>query len=141
MMNFKAHYANPTAIIERVEVLGITYTIAKLPAFEGMKLFHKVMKVASPLVSVFLDTKKEFNIAKLDFDDEALSDVIKKIVEMCQKDGNMIIFDMDMKDLKTPYLLAFEFLKFNYSDFLQNSPKLKEAVAKVDGLDLSKMKI
>jgi len=138
-MNLSVLYTQPTANIKDVEVEGKSFTIIKLPAFDSMKLSHKIAKVASPLLSVFNKKDEELDLSKIDFDDEKLSNLIREIVEMCQTENRMVLFNNDITSLKMPYLLVWEFLKFNYADFFQNSPLMEKVQKATEGLDLSKM--
>jgi hypothetical protein len=135
-----------TSRVKKVNIDGVDFVVAKLYAFDGMRLFNRVATNLKPLVSL-LNGKKEgenldfSKLAELNIDDEKISYLIKEIVEMCQIGGRMVIFDMDMTTFKMPYLLAFEFLKHNYNDFLGNSPLLKAVEEKMgQGMDLTEMK-
>jgi len=152
-MNLLAYYAEHQERVEPVEIANKNFKIVKLPAFDAMKLLHKVVKLSTPLLAVLsrVNVKKDkegkfdvdfskLDFAELDFDDDLLSELIKKVVEMCQIDGRMILFDMDMTDLKMPYQLAFAFLKLNYADFFLDSLMMKKVVKSAEGLDLNKLK-
>lgn len=138
-MNLQLHYQQPTTQTKIVEVSGKSFTICKLPATEAVKMTMKLVKIGTPIISLF-SKKESVELSDINFDDEEVSNMLIKIVGMCQIDGRMVLFDNDMTSFEMPFLLAFEFLKYNFSDFFQSSPLFKTASEKLNGLDLSKMK-
>ena len=133
-------YVNDALEKKEVTVEGQAFTITKMPVFDGMKVFNKTAKLLSPLIGLMGDKKKlDFSVLA-ELDDESVTDHIKVLCELCQKEGEMVMFDTDMKNYKMPYLLAFEFGKWNFSDFLTSNPKLQKVAETAMGIDLEKMK-
>ena len=142
------HYSNPALPKTTVEIEGTTFEIVKFPVSISLGIFNKSVTTLAPLGDAFGfggKNKKEveINFSKIaEINDEK---VTKQIIELCQmcknaNDDRMVIFDVDMKSLKMPYLLAFEFLKWNFEDFLLGNLKLAGLAKAVTGIDLGKMK-
>jgi len=133
-------YVNDALEKKEVTVEGQAFTLTKMPVFDGMKVFNKTAKLLSPLIGLMGDKKKlDFSVLA-ELDDESVTDHIRVLCELCQKEGEMVMFDTDMKNYKMPYLLAFEFAKWNFSDFLTSNPKLQKVAETAMGIDLEKMK-
>ena len=133
-------YVNDTLEKITVTVDSLSFTISKMPVFDGMKVFNKTAKLLSPLIGLVKE-KGELDFSALaQIDDDRVTDHIKVLCELCQTDGKMVVFDTDMKNYKMPYLLAFEFIKWNFADFLTSNPSLKKVTEKAMGVDLEKMK-
>lgn len=144
MHKLQQYYVGGGKETKEVTVAGINFKIIKLPAFDAVKLQMKMAKMAVPfLKTVKMENKKlDFDLKDFDFDDEKTAVFLKEVVEMAQTQGRMVLFDEDMSSFEMPFLLAFEFLKFNFSDFFTNSPlfkKVVEATTEVDGLNLKEM--
>ena len=136
----KRWYVNDSLDKTTVSVDGVSFSITKMPVFDGMKVFNRTAKLLSPLIGLIGDKEKlDFSVLT-EIDDDGVTEHIKVLCELCQKDGEMVVFDSDIKNHKMPYLLAFEFVKWNFSDFLTSNPKLKEVAEKTMGIDLEKMK-
>jgi hypothetical protein len=136
----KRWYVNDSLDKQEVTVDGVEFTITKMPVFDGMKVFNRTAKLLSPLIGMMGDTKKlDFSVLS-EIDDDGVTEHIKVLCELCQKEGEMVVFDADMKNYKMPYLLAFEFAKWNFSDFLTSNPKLQKVAEAAMGIDLEKMK-
>ena len=133
-------YVNDALEKTIVTVDGVNFSISKMPVFDGMKVFNKTAKLLLPLVGLF-EGKKELDFSVLaEMDDEAVTEHIKLLCELCQVDDRMVVFDADMKNYKMPYLLAIECAKWNFSDFLKSNPKLQKVAEKAMGVDLEEMK-
>jgi hypothetical protein len=136
----KRWYVNDSLEKNEVTVDGVNFSMTKMPVFDGMKVFNRTAKLLSPLIGMMGDKKKlDFSVLS-EIDDDGVTEHIKVLCELCQKDGEMVIFDVDMKNYKMPYLLAFEFAKWNFSDFLTSNPKLQKVAETAMGIDLEKMK-
>ena len=132
------HYLNHTAELKMVEVEGKRFTICKLPADLALRLSIRVGTTIAPIIPLL---GKNINLMealpKLDLDDKKLSDFVIDLVEMCQIDNRMVSFVQDMEGLKMPFMLAFEFLKFNFDSFFANSPLAKKV--QEEGINLQEM--
>lgn len=133
-------YVNDSLDKQDVVIDDVEFTITKMPVFDGMKVFNRTVKLLSPLVGLIGEGKKlDFSVLS-EIDDEGVTEHIKVLCEMCQKEAELVIFDTDMKNYKMPYLLAFEFVKWNFSDFLTSNPNLQKVAEKMTGIDLEQMK-
>jgi len=133
-------YVNDALEKTEVTIEDEVFTISKMPVFDGLKVFNRTAKLLSPLIGLMGEKEKlDFSVLA-EIDDDSVTEHIKVLCEFCQKDGNKVVFDSDMKNYKMPYLLAFEFAKWNFSDFLTSNPKLQKVAEKAMGIDLEKMK-
>jgi hypothetical protein len=141
------HYVNPTAEIKNINIENKDFRICKLPADLALRLSIRLGTTVAPLIPLL---GKEQNILealpKLNIDDEKLSDLVIDVCQMCQtfdktiNRDRMIEFDRnDIIGIKMPFLLAFEFLKFNFENFFADSPLAQKVAEKAGGINLGEM--
>jgi len=146
-MRLLKHYLNPAVESKTIIVEGKEFQICKLPADLALRLQIRIATTLAPLIAGF---GKDMNVGELissiNLDDEKVSDLIIDVVGMCQvydpilKKNRMVDFNMnDITTLKMPYLLAFEFLKYNFETFFLDNPIGQKMAEKAGGINLQEM--
>jgi len=136
--NILKYYFNQNLPQTTVKIEGVEFGIVKLPVSQSSRVLNRTAKIALPLLGVLDKDEMDFS-SIMSLDDELLSKHIIDLCQMCKIGDRLVIVDNDIGSLKMLYLLAWEFLKFNYQDFLQGNPLAKK-VQKATGINLNSMK-